>query len=55
MPVLKLAAVFANRRDAQEETCEEHLTFNAIADPTDHLPFASLVLSASPKLIALNE
>ena len=55
MPVLKLAAVFANRRDTQEETGEEHLTFNAIADPTDHLPFASLVLSASPKLIALNE
>jgi hypothetical protein len=55
MSVLKLAAVFANRRDAQAKTSEERLTFNATADPTDHLPFASLVLSAAPDLVSLNE
>ncbi|MDA7785455.1 EthD family reductase [Pseudomonadales bacterium] len=52
MSVLKIAAVFSDKAVAAEVAgLSQSLMFEAAVDDTQHLPFAALVLGASPKLM----
>lgn len=52
MSVLKIAAVFSDKAVAAEVAgLSQSLMFEAAVDDTQHLPFAALVLGASPNLI----
>ena len=54
MSVLKLAAVFSDKAVAAEVAgLSRSLMFEAAVDDTQHLPFATLVLGASPNLMDL--
>ena len=52
MSVLKIAAVFSDKAVATEVAgLSQSLMFEAVLDDTQHLPFAALVLGASPNLM----
>ena len=52
MSVLKIAAVFSDKAVAAEVAgLSQSLMFEAAVDGTQHLPFAALVLGASPNLM----
>ena len=52
MFVLKIAAVFSDKAVAAEVAgLSQSLMFEAAVDDTQHLPFAALVLGASPNLM----
>tara|TARA_B110000971_G_scaffold172288_1_gene177155 strand:- start:159 stop:743 length:585 start_codon:yes stop_codon:yes gene_type:complete len=52
MSVLKIAAVFSDKAVAAEVAgLSQSLMFEASVDDTQHLPFAALVLGASPNLM----
>ena len=52
MSVLKIAAVFSDKAVAAEVAdLSQSLMFEAAVDDTQHLPFAALVLGASPNLM----
>ena len=52
MSVLKIAAVFSDKAVAADVAdLSQSLMFEAAVDDTQHLPFAALVLGASPKLM----
>ena len=54
MSVLKIAAVFSDKTAAAEVAgLSQSLMFEATVDATEHLPFAALVLGASPTLMDL--
>ena len=54
MSVLKIAAVFSDKTAAAEVAgSSQNLMFEATVDATEHLPFAALVLGASPTLMDL--
>ena len=54
MSVLKMAAVFADKQAAAAAAAaSQSLLFEASAAVTQHLPFAALVLGASPSLCLL--
>ena len=54
MSTLKIAAVFADKRKAERvANLSQSLMFQASAETTEHLPFATLVLGISPILLDL--
>ena len=54
MSILKMAAVFADKQAAAAAAADsQSLLFEASAAVTQHLPFAALVLGASPSLVKL--
>ena len=56
MSTLKIAAVFADKGEAERvANLSQSLRFQASAETTEHLPFATLVLGTSPILIDLKE
>jgi len=56
MSALKLAVFFATKQaPVKNNDTEANLLFTASAEQTDHLPFSSVLLGASPRLMDVTE